>query len=151
MKMIKKFYFPIILTTLCLIIFGCSTLRRNSTIQNKPLVGTYWSLEKINKNKIPDYGKAPYIIFSETGNFNGTSGCNRYFGTYILTKKTITLENSGATKKMCANMEIEKNYFSALKKEIKTFTIVGDTLILFEKGKEVLRYVASDNTESPKE
>lgn len=149
--MLKKIYFPILLITLSLIIFGCSTLRKNSKIQNKPLVGTYWSLEKIDKNKIPDYGKAPYIIFSETGNFNGTSGCNRYFGTYILTKKTITLENSGATKKMCANMEIEKIYFSALKKEIKTFSIVGDTLMFFEKGREVLRFVASDNTETPKE
>lgn len=149
--MLKKIYFPILLITLSLIIFGCSTLRKNSIVQNKPLVGTYWSLEKIDKNKIPDYGKAPYIIFSETGNFNGTSGCNRYFGTYILTKKTITLENSGATKKMCANMEIEKIYFSALKKEIKTFSIVGDTLVFFEKGREVLRFVASDNTETPKE
>lgn len=149
--MLKKIYFPIALIALFLIIYGCSTLRKNHTIQNKPLVGTFWTLEKIEKNRIPDYGKPPYIIFSENGNFNGTSGCNRYFGTYILTKKTITLENSGATKKMCANMEIEKNYFSALKKEIKTFSIVGDTLILFEKGREVLRFVASDNTETPKE
>lgn len=149
--MLKKIYLPIFLIALSLIIFGCATLKKNSEIQNKPLVGTYWSLEKIDKNAIPDYGRAPYIIFSESGNFNGTSGCNRYFGTYLLTKKTITLENSGATKKMCANMEIERIYFSALKKEIKTFSIVGDTLVLYEKGREVLRYVASDNTETPKE
>ena len=149
--MLKKIYLPIFLIALSLIIFGCATLKKNSQIQNKPLVGTYWSLEKIDKTPIPDYGRAPYIIFSESGNFNGTSGCNRYFGTYLLTKKTITLENSGATKKMCANMEIERLYFSALKKEIKTFSIVGDTLVLYEKGREVLRYVASDNTETPKE
>jgi heat shock protein HslJ len=149
--MLKKIYYPFVLISLSLIIFGCSTLRENPKVQNKPLVGTYWSLEKIDKNRIPDYGRTPYIMFSETGNFNGTSGCNRYFGTYILTKKTITLENTGATKKMCANMEIEKIYFSALKKEIKTFTIVGDTLVFYEKGKEVLRFIASDNTENPKE
>lgn len=149
--MLKKIYLPIFLIALSLIIFGCATLKKNTEIQNKPLVGTYWSLEKIDKTPIPDYGRAPYIIFSESGNFNGTSGCNRYFGTYLLTKKTITLENSGATKKMCANMEIERLYFSALKKEIKTFSIVGDTLVLYEKGREVLRYVASDNTETPKE
>lgn len=149
--MLKKIFSPIIIIISILLVTSCTSTKRINKIENKPLVGTFWSLEKVDKSNISDYGKSPYIIFSETGKFNGTTGCNRYFGNYYLTKKTITLESSGATKKMCANMEIEKLYLSALKKEIKTYTIVGDTLIFFEKGKEVLRFVASDNTETPKE
>ncbi len=149
--MLKKICNPFVLIISIFLFSGCTSTKKISEIQNKPLVGTFWSLEKIDKNKISDYGKAPYIIFSETGKFNGTTGCNRYFGNYLLTKKTITLESTGATKKMCANMEIERLYLSALKREIKTFTIMGDTLVFFEKGKEVLRFTASDNTETPKE
>lgn len=149
--MIKKIYSPIILIATILLIVSCSSTKKITEIQNKPLIGTYWSLEKIDKNNILDYGKRPNIIFSETGNFNGTTGCNRYFGNYILTKKTITLESTGATKKMCANMEIERIYLGALKKDLRTYTIVGDTLIFFDKGREALRFIASDNTESPKE
>ena len=134
-----------IILLLSSISISCSGLLKQNKVVNKPLVGTYWSLEKINQTKIPQFGTIPYILFAETGNFNGIAGCNRYFGTYILNKKTISIENSGATKKMCANMEIEKQYFGALKKEINYYKILGDTLILFERNKEVLRYIAKDN------
>ncbi len=125
---------------------GCSTLLKKNKPLNKPLIGTFWSLEKINQNKIPQIGTIPYILFSESGNFNGIAGCNKYFGTYILNKKTIAIENSGATKKMCANMEVERLYLGALKKEINYYKIMGDTLILFERNKEVLRFTAKENT-----
>ena len=95
---------------------GCSTLLKKNKTQSKPLIGTYWSLVSVNQNKIPNIGSSPYILFSESGNYNGVAGCNKYFGTFILNKKTIAIENTGATKKMCANMEIEKLYFGALKK-----------------------------------
>lgn len=124
---------------------GCSTLLKRNKSQNKPLIGTYWSLEKVNQNTIPELGNTPYILFSESGNFNGVAGCNKYFGTFILNKKTISIENSGATKKMCANMEVERLYLGALKKEINYYKIVGDTLVLFERNKEVLRFVAKEN------
>ncbi|HNX20917.1 MAG TPA: META domain-containing protein [Bacteroidales bacterium] len=125
---------------------GCSTLLKKNKSQNKPLIGTFWSLDKVNQNKFPEIGSTPYILFSESGNFNGVAGCNKYFGTFILNKKTISIENSGATKKMCANMEVERLYLGALKKEINYYKIFGDTLILFERNKEVLRFVAKENT-----
>lgn len=149
--MLKKIYCPIILIASIILIVSCTSTKKINKIQNKPLVGTYWSLDKIDKNNFLNYGSKPFIIFAETGNFNGTTGCNRFFGNYILNKNTITLENSGATKKMCANMETERLYLGALKKEIQNYTIVGDTLIFFEQGKEVLRFIATENTENPKE
>lgn len=124
---------------------GCSTLLKKNKPINKPLIGTFWSLEKINQNQIPSVGSIPYILFSESGNFNGIAGCNKYFGTFILNKKTIAIENSGATKKMCANMEVERLYLGTLKKEINYYKIVADTLILFERNKEVLRFIAKEN------
>ena len=130
---------------------GCSTLLKKNKIQSKPLIGTYWSLVSVNQNKIPNIGTTPYILFSESGNYNGVAGCNKYFGTFILNKKTIAIENTGATKKMCANMELEKIYFGALKKEINYYKIMGDTLILFERNKEVLRYIAKENPSNSNE
>lgn len=124
---------------------GCSTLLKKNKIQSKPLIGTYWSLVSVNQNKIPNIGSTPYILFSESGNYNGVAGCNKYFGTFILNKKTIAIENTGATKKMCANMDVEKLYFGALKKEINYYKIMGDTLVLYERSKEVLRYIAKEN------
>ncbi|HPE40570.1 MAG TPA: META domain-containing protein [Bacteroidales bacterium] len=143
MKNKTKIYSAI--SIICILAVGCSGLLKKNKVVNKPLVGTYWSLEKINQIKIPQFGTIPYILFAESGNFNGIAGCNKYFGTYILNKKTISIENSGATKKMCANMEVEKQYFGALKKEINYYKILGDTLILFERNKEVLRFIAKDN------
>ena len=125
---------------------GCSVLKNNKKIENKPLIGTVWNVVKINKTEIPAIGSTPFILFSETGNYNGSTGCNKFFGTFILNKKTISMENSGATKKMCANMEVERLYLGALKKEINYYKILGDTLILFERNKEVLRFVAKENT-----
>ncbi len=124
---------------------GCSVLKNNKKIENKPLIGTVWNVVKINKTEIPAIGNTPYILFSETGNYNGSTGCNKFFGTFFLNKKTISMENSGATKKMCANMEIERQFLSAIKKEINYYTIQADTLVLYEKTTEVLRFVASKN------
>lgn len=140
-----------IILFLSLTLIGCSALLKKNKMENKPLKGTYWSLEKVNQNKIPAFGPTPYILFADNGNFNGIAGCNRYFGTYILNKKTIAIENTGATKKMCANMDMEKLYFSALKREINYYKIIADTLILFERNKEVLRFVAKENPTTPTE
>lgn len=124
---------------------GCSVLKNNKKIENKPLIGTVWNVVKINKTEIPAIGSTPFILFSETGNYNGSTGCNKFFGTFILNKKTISMENSGATKKMCANMEIERQFLGAIKREINYYTIQADTLVLYEKTTEVLRFVASKN------
>jgi heat shock protein HslJ len=143
----KHFFYFTLIVIIGIGFAGCSALKNKNKIQNKPLVGTVWNAVKINKVDIPAVGSAPYILFAETGNFNGSTGCNKYFGTFILNKKTISMENSGATKKLCANMEIERLYLGALKKEINYYTIIGDTLVLYEKTTEVLRFIANNNPE----
>ena len=111
---------------------------------NKPLIETHWGLKQIFGEEIPVLEKAPFIVFDVEGNYHGYLGCNNFFGKYFCKQKSISFYYDGATKKLCFNnMEVEKQFLTALKSEIKTYVITNDTLVLFNsKSKEVLRFEA---------
>ena len=111
--------------------------------QNKPLTETHWELIKVFGEEIPAMENPPYIIFETDGKCHGYLGCNQFFCAYFNKKKSISLDYAGATKKLCFNnMEVEEQFLSALRREVKTYIIDKDILIIYDKTKEVLRFVA---------
>ena len=127
-----------------LLFAGCATTKNSSsnTENTPPLLLTQWSLQSIDQKPLPETSpKSPFIVFDTNGRYYGNFGCNSFFGTYYQKKKKIELEYSGATKMLCSDMEMERAFMKAMKREINTFTINKDTLVLFEEGVEVMRFI----------
>lgn len=134
------------------LLLGCvSTKKVKEANLHKPLTSTYWELYAISGNIMEDNSpKTAYIVFDTNGTYHGNFGCNRFFGNYFQNgKKKITMEYAGATKMLCPDMQTEKLFYGALKREIKQFKIEGKMLILSTKNEEVIRFYAVDTILKP--
>lgn len=65
-----------------------------------PLAGTSWKVETMGGTGIVA-GSEPEITFSEDGQINGTTGCNRFFGHYTQSGANLTFSGVGMTKMAC--------------------------------------------------
>lgn len=99
------------------------------------LAGSYWTLSTAKlADQAVKLSKASEItlIFSE-GKLNGAAPCNSYFAGYSTNGSTISLEELGATKKFCDEMDSENAYFSLLSKA-QAYSVRGDKLDIFSAG-----------------
>ena len=145
MKYSTKITFPIVI--LLLVIVSCNTMESRDRVENKPLIGTNWVLKTIEGKQIPDVEEKPTILFNDVGQFNGSTGCNRFFGNFTYSKKAIKIDPTGATKKMCSDMDLEKQIFQTLNKEINRYIINKDTLLLLSHKNELFCFIAEDIVE----
>jgi len=138
----KKISLPFVIFA-TLLLLSCTTLKR--TPKSLPLQSTYWVLDAVEGQSIAEMSQSntPYIVFDTNYKYHGHFGCNQFFGSYNFSKKKLSMDYAGATKKMCSNMQIETLFTKALRKEIKYYTITGNTLLLKDKQKnEVLRFLS---------
>jgi heat shock protein HslJ len=86
-----------------------------------------------------DVSKPAEVTFDEKEQrVHGTSGCNRFFGTYSLQGSSLSLSQMGATRMACAKgMDKEQQILTALG-ETGRFEIADSTLELYDK-KDQLR------------
>lgn len=143
----KKLFFIGIILTICT--FSCHTGKETSSAPSNdvPLCETQWMLTNINCEAVAESPAQPFIRFTNDGNLSGNLGCNDFFGSYFVKKDKLSIEYRGSTKKLCGNMEVEKSFASALKRDINNYVIVGDQLILREKNEEILRFKAAPKNE----
>lgn len=141
--------FPLLFFAVVLLLGCTSSKKMKNTTQNSPLVSTYWELYSIAGNPVDESSpKTPYIVFDTNGTCYGSLGCNRFFGTYFANdKKKISIEYSGATKMLCSDMQTEKLFSSALRKEIKHYKIERNMLLLMNKDEEVMKFYAVSKIE----
>lgn len=66
----------------------------------KPLAGTSWQVETMGGTAIVA-GSEPQITFTQDGQVNGTTGCNRFFGAYAQTGAELAFSGLGMTKMAC--------------------------------------------------
>ena len=116
---------------------GCKSSQKAAESKNSPLVGTQWQLESISNQLVADdsFASQPYIIFNDDGTFAGNLGCNSY-----QKKQKMTVDFSGATRKLCTAMNTEKAFHKGLKAGINHFEISGNTLILYADKEEIFRF-----------
>lgn len=136
----------VIIVILCVtILSSCMTAKKRQELaRNKPLKETYWVLTAVDGNPIPKSFVTPNIIFDGKGHFTGNLGCNSFGGSYFSNKDRLSMSYSGATKRLCENMKVEKMFMSALQREVKTFSINVDTLRIMDKQGEVMRFIAGE-------
>ena len=142
----QKIIFPLIAMTLVLSCCGCKTTKKSTASGQYPLVGTQWNLVALDGEKIGnEFALRPFITFDTAGALQGSLGCNTFFGEYTVNKKhKMTFGFQGATKRLCQQMEVERMFMKALKREITRYEIKGDELILYAEKDEVMRFVGVD-------
>lgn len=65
------------------------------------------------------------------GRIEGFAGCNKFSGSYIVSKETVRIGSFQSTNMFCPAMKVEDNLFRALE-ETEEFLIVEDQLCLYK-------------------
>lgn len=89
-------------------------------------------------------GSAPEIYFSsaESPRVTGTTGCNRFSGTYAIEKGgRLTIGTVAVTRRACAaeTMEAERRFLDLLRR-VNGYRIEDGELLLLEHGWELARF-----------
>ena len=114
-------------------------------MQPVTLEDTTWALLELKGRtitvKVKD--KAPYLeLNSNKASAYGFGGCNRFFGSYETSGRTLTLGAMGATRMACPEgMEQEQELFTVLG-SITRYEIHGSKLMLFADKALVARFEA---------
>ncbi len=72
----------------------------------------------------------------EVNRISGTGGCNRYFGSYMLTNDRLSVSPLGSTRMMCEpeQMAQEDRFFQALS-TAESYELSDELLIIYAQGK----------------
>ena len=87
-----------------------------------------------------------YVQFEPVGKLGGYAGCNRFFGSYQLSGKTISIEPLGMTRKACPSqvMSFEISFIEALQ-SAKTIARAETRMALRnDQGQATVRFDAID-------
>jgi len=139
--MIKRFVFLFILILLFFVSFAKS---RKKNADNLPLTNTKWILKEVFNQYIYHDPDTAYIVFSDNYTFTGNLGCNIFFGNYNNSKKRFKFDYVGATKKLCQNMEVEKQFIKALKSDISHYYIEKNKLFFVSKNKVIFTFETTE-------
>lgn len=111
------------------------------------LEGTHWELLELHGRSIPvqDKAKAPYLeLNAKKGSAYGFGGCNRFFGSYEATDRSLEFGAMGATRMACPEgMDQEQALFRAIDATVR-YEIHGSKLLLFSDEGLVARFEARD-------
>ncbi|NHB85010.1 META domain-containing protein [Tessaracoccus sp. HDW20] len=123
---------PLWITALagCLLMTACASAVPADQPTADDLVGVTWVLEDLGGKK-PVAGSPVTVRFAE-GAIAGSSGCNRFGGTYEIDGAELTVDETlPATMMACAEdvMAVEASLFASLPKATG-FAVDGDTLTL---------------------
>lgn len=109
-----------------------------------PLEGTEWVLtEVVGGVTVPEGADASLVLASMEGRAAGSSGCNRFIGTYDLAGGRITFGMEALTRRACSGplMDLERDYMEALRLT-GSYRLVGATLELLGESGPVARFRA---------
>ncbi len=114
------------------------------------LENTRWGLLEIHGETITVTAKerAPYLELNPSKrSAYGFGGCNRFFGTYEATERTLEFEAMGATRMACPDgMGEEQALFRAMDATTR-YEIHGSKLVLFAGDTPVARFEARERTD----
>lgn len=128
----------------CLLAVGLFGAACSQKTLNTSLAGE-WDIVSVNGKTVDAamVEEAPYIGFNYAENkAYGTAGCNRFFAGFALDSvaSTLSFDHAGATRMMCANMEVEDQILAAMN-EIVSYKVLknGDVELLDAKGASLMQ------------
>ncbi|MFN7179787.1 META domain-containing protein [Hyphomonas sp.] len=91
-----------------------------------PLAGTQWKVDGMGGTAVVA-GSEPEIAFSDDGRISGSTGCNRFFGSYEQAGDALTFSDVGMTKMACMDDGImgQEMKFASILNGAASFTIDG--------------------------
>ncbi len=118
---------------------GCSSVMQYA--DDAILYGNIWKLEKLNGVPVaaPAGKEVTLAIVAGLNSVTGSGSCNQYFGDASVSGNKLTFGNLGSTKMACDDMNLEISYFQKLR-EVDSFTVYTNRLILYSGGKAILEY-----------
>jgi len=137
---------------------GCTSSVKpspNATSTTSPalqLEGTTWKLTSLAtetgvNNTLPN---TTITAIFDDGNVTGSSGCNRYFGSYQLNKTEINFGQVGSTLMFCADPDgvmTQETTYLLLLKDVASYAISNNELTLSDSlGNPQLVFEAALNT-----
>lgn len=103
----------IIAIFLLVMLLGCGAKK---SVTPDDLIDKEWTLTSCNVNGTEvDPGQEPAVLlFTDSVNVGGSSGCNRIIGNYELKDDTLTVNIIGTTRMACPDMEFESKYLGIM-------------------------------------
>lgn len=109
------------------------------------LHNTYWRLVLLGHLRIERFSdqNEPYLIFRESGEVDGSDGCNRFSGRYVSTNGLIELSELTKTDRKCAKGAEQAKTFTAVLARVNRTRIVGQQMqFLDEDGTPLMSFAA---------
>lgn len=117
-------------------------------VEAPSLAGTQWKVDGMGGTAVVA-GSEPSIAFSADGRISGSTGCNRFFGSYEQAGDALTFSGLGMTKMACLDDGImgQEMTFASILSGAASFTIDGlGNLVL--TGADGIGFVARPVTEN---
>lgn len=133
----------LLLPALALLLFtGCASRGGDASKEAAPsveLINTYWKIVEVGGQpiKVGDGGREPSLVLaSEEQKTHGSTGCNRFAGTYTLDGDALAFGPLAVTKMACLGEDVEGPVLDALQRT-NAWSIADGRLSLRE-GETVL-------------
>jgi heat shock protein HslJ len=95
------------------------------------LAGTSWTLSEIAGAPPVTSDRPAELEFNAEGGVAGSTGCNRFFGSYTASGDTISFGQLGSTMMACPDEVMQQELsFLQLMEAVASYTIADDTLTL---------------------
>ncbi len=138
MKKIMKTLRLMAVISLAFAISSCCACRRNAS--TVPLVDTPWKLAQLYGTSTTGSRAESYTMtLHADGKISGQGDCNRYSGTFTqiagskASGKLTMGDGMVSTRMMCPGQEQENRFMSMLR-EVDSYSIDGDRLLLIKSG-----------------
>lgn len=138
----------ILLLSALVLAFSCDRPQPEQGLPN-----TAWVVSNMNLEMTEpiEFGPlTPTLIFNQNNaDIAGNTGCNSFFGTYVVSGDSLQLNIVGQSMALCPNSEIEQHYLDALK-NVATYKIEEGGLVLYNAdNKPVASFIPMDYPEVP--
>ena len=119
---------------------GCTGSGKIVALENNEWIVTSIMGKTINPGNQPD--GFPIINFSDNNKLFGSTGCNKFIGSFKLDKNNISLEPGAVTKIFCPDSP-EQEFLSAIRK-VSVFKFEGETLKLLNGSTTLMTLVPAE-------
>ena len=125
------------LSVMISIISACSNADLVTNLSDKEWKVISIKGKTINPGNQPD--GFPTLNFGSNNKLFGSTGCNRYIGSFKIDKNLISLEPGAVTKMYCDDSP-EDAFLSAVK-QVSEFKFEGNTLTLLNGSKAIMQLI----------
>lgn len=122
------------------LLIGCTSAEEFIALDNHEWKVTSIMGNTINPGKQP--GGFPTINFSDNNKLFGSTGCNKFVGSFKQDKNTISLEPGAVTKMFCPDSP-EQDFLSAIRK-VSSFKLEGNVLKLLDGSTDLMTLVPAE-------